>query len=44
MYYLWHEKDMLPSEFYSLKAGDKTILGAFAEIKIKDDAKTQGGE
>lgn len=42
MYYLWKEKGMLPSTFYNLKAGEKVVLRAFSDIKIKDDYR--GGE
>lgn len=48
MYYLWAVKGMLPSEFYNLKAGEKLILRAFVETKVKNDKKNEaldlGGE
>ena len=37
MYYLWDEKDMLPSQFYNLKCGEKLILTAFVETKVEND-------
>ena len=41
MYYLFKHKNLLPSDFYLIKHGEKKILHAFVKQEIEDARKEQ---